>query len=255
MARVREAGDGMTWPTISESVYRLPPARRLAFRIDVVLDSAFVFVWISLREPGYQDLYPSRLFPSPNIALGMIVVNAIAMLAFTFNPEDRARVRLAPRMLGGKWTAEAILAMTAVAGFLAGPRRARLCDAWAADLCGDPETGKQPSARRRASLAAGFIVAALRCRLDDAADLAWQPVDALLSSRHASNLATFVPVTMAAGLIVTRDGFYGLIANADNLGVIAGVPYAAIKGLRKYRQISTPKRPEKKASPAGSDER
>ena len=40
------------------------------------------------------------------------------------------------------------------------------------------------------------------------------------------------------------------LANADNLGVIAAAPYAAIKGLRRYRQISTPNRPEKKASPA-----
>jgi hypothetical protein len=108
---------------------------------------------------------------------------------------------------------------------------------------------------RRLRLAAGFVVAALRCRLDDAADLAWRPVDALLSSWHGSNLATFVPVTVAVGLVLTRDGLYGLITDADNLGVIAGAPWAAIKGLRKYRQISTPKRPEKKASSVGEPER
>ena len=94
------------------------------------------------------------------------------------------------------------------------------------------------------------MLAALRCRLDDAADPAWRPVDALVSSWHGSNLATFVPVTVAVGLVLTRDGFYGLIANADNLGVIAVAPYAALKGLRMYRQIDSPTRPEKNAGPS-----
>jgi hypothetical protein len=39
-----------------------------------------------------------------------------------------------------------------------------------------------------------------------------------------------------------------LITNAENLAVIAGAPYATIKGLRKYRQIDKPKRPEEKAA-------
>jgi hypothetical protein len=34
--------------------------------------------------------------------------------------------------------------------------------------------------------------------------------------------------------------------------LIAAAPYAAIKGLRKYRQIDTPKRPERKTSSADS---
>jgi hypothetical protein len=103
-------------------------------------------------------------------------------------------------------------------------------------------------------LAAGFVVAALRCRLDDAGDLAWRPVDALLSSWHGSNLATLVPVTIAVGLVLTRDGFYGLIDNAENLGAIALAPYAVIKGLRKFRQIDAPNRPEKKTSSVGGTE-
>ena len=125
----------------------------------------------------------------------------------------------------------------------------------AADLCGDPESGKVLPASRRMQLAAGFVVAALRCRLDDAADLAWRPVDALLSSWHGSNLATFVPVTVAVGLILMRDGFYGLITNAENLGMIATAPYLAIKALRKYRQLGTPKRAEKEVSSADGSER
>ena len=34
--------------------------------------------------------------------------------------------------------------------------------------------------------------------------------------------------------------------------MIAAAPYTAVEGLRSYRQISTPRRPEKKASSAGS---
>lgn len=67
----------------------------------------------------------------------------------------------------------------------------------------------------------------------------------LVSSWHCSNLAVLMPITIAVGLILPREGFYGLITNAENLAVIAAAPYAAIKVLRKYRQIDTPKRPEK----------
>jgi hypothetical protein len=148
-----------------------------------------------------------------------------------------------------------ISALAGVAGVLAGRRHAHLREAWAADLHGDPETGKVPSASRRLQLAAGDVVAALRCRLDDATALAWRPVDALLASWRGSRLAMFTPVAVAVALVLSHEAFYGLVANAENLGVIATAPYAAIKGLRKYRQISTPKRPERKASSAGSSER
>jgi hypothetical protein len=140
----------------------------------------------------------------------------------------------------------AIRLLTLLAGVLAGRKHSHLLEAWTADLCGNLEADEPPPLRQRLRLSAGFVVAALRCRLDDAAGLAWRPVDALVSSWHSSNLAVLLPATIAVGLILPREGFYGLIANAENLGVIAAAPYAAIKGLRKYRQIDTPKRPEKK---------
>ncbi|TVZ02923.1 hypothetical protein EAS64_20840 [Trebonia kvetii] len=64
-----------------------------------------------------------------------------------------------------------------------------------------------------------------------------------------------LPVTIAVGLILPREGFYGLIDNAENLAVITAAPYVTIKGLRKYRQIDTPKRSEKKPESAGDPER
>jgi hypothetical protein len=152
------------------------------------------------------------------------------------------------------WRREAlILALAALAARIAGGRHAHLRDAWAADLYGDLETtGDLPSAHRRMQLAEGFVVAALRCRLNDVVALAWQPVDTLLGSWRGSQTAICLPATVAVGLILAREGLYGLISNAENLAVIAAVPYAAIKGLRKYRQIDTPKRPEKKTSTADS---
>lgn len=125
---------------------------------------------------------------------------------------------------------------------LAGERRAHFREAWAADQY-DPETKELLPAAQRLRLAAGDVMAAICCRLGDATDRAWRPVDALLSSWRGSRLAMTIPVTVAAGLVFVHEGFYGLITNAENLGVILAAPYAAIKGLRKYRQIETPSRP------------
>ena len=166
------------------------------------------------------------------------------------NPRDRRRCVRDRRhgKPGGRRAARVlILALAALAGRIAGRRHAHLRDAWAADLCGDPEAaGDPPSAHRRMQLAEGFVVAALRCRLDDVVALAWQPVDTLLGSWRGSQTAICLPATVAVGLILSREGLYGLISNAENLAVIAAAPYAAIKGLRKYRKIDIPKRPEKK---------
>ncbi len=149
---------------------------------------------------------------------------------------------------------KSVRALTGLARMLAGYRYAHLPEAWDGDQY-DPDTGEPLPTSRRLRLARGNMLAVLRCRLDDTADQAWRPVDALLSSWHVSNLATLLPVTVAVGLVLSHEGFYGLVTDAENLGVIATAPYLAIKGLRKYRQISKPQRPERKASSAGSSER
>jgi hypothetical protein len=171
---------------------------------------------------------------------GMMYVVFLWWLVRVIMPEDRAGA--VARERHAIWREILIGDLTWLAGLVAGQGHVHLRDAWAADLYGDPTFGALPSARRRMQLASGFVLAALRCRLDDASDLAWRPVDALLSSWHGSNLAVLVPVTIVVGLVLPREGLYGLITNAENLGVIAAAPYAAIKGLRRYRKISTPKR-------------
>ena len=184
----------------------------------------------------------------------MLCTTALAavIISYVRRPQRFRRTGLALR---DRCADGSILAMTQMAGFLAGWRRAHLREAWAADLYGDPKTSVPPGMSRRLSLAAGDVVAALRCRLDNAVMTAWRPADALLASYHASRIAIVTPVTVAAGLVLSHEGFYGLITNAENLGVIAAAPYAAIKVLRKYRQISTPKRPEKKTESASGPER
>ena len=113
---------------------------------------------------------------------------------------------------------------------------------------GDPETGELPPAVRRLQLAAGDVTAAIRCRLDDAAMLGWHPVDKLLASWYGSVLAMITPSAFAATMVMSREGFYGLVTNAENLTCIATASYLAVKALRRYRQISPPKRPRKNPS-------
>jgi hypothetical protein len=140
------------------------------------------------------------------------------------------------------WTTHTL---TGLACLLAGPRHAHLAGPWRADLYGDPQDEARPPARRQIRLASGFVVAAVRCRFDDAANFAWRPVDRLLASWRASALAVALPVAVAAAMVLAHEGVYGLIANAENLCATGMASYLAIKGLRYYRQIGTPKRSRK----------
>jgi hypothetical protein len=102
--------------------------------------------------------------------------------------------------------------MTGLAGLIAGPkRRPGLRDEWRSHLAG--ETGEL-SGWRRARAAVGFVLAALKLRLSDAAELAWKPVDAVLRSRALSNLFAIVP-TVTVALIIYLD--------AGTLGVLEGM--------------------------------
>ena len=176
-------------------------------------------------------------------------------LAYATRPEPEVHVITTAGLLRAAAAELLIWGLTRLAAALAGQHHAHLGDAWNADLHGDPAAGKLPPDRFRLWLAAGFVKAAVCCRLSDAAESAWRPADALLASWRGSRLAMLTPVTVAVVLILSHEGFYGLVTNAENLGVIAAAPYAAIRGLRKYRQISTPRRPEKKSPAADGTER
>jgi hypothetical protein len=82
--------------------------------------------------------------------------------------------------------------LTNLTVFLAGQKRRSLGNEWRSHLCG--ETGRGLARNDQIRAARGFLWAAVRYRLQDAADLAWRPADAVLRSRTLSNLTVWFPV-------------------------------------------------------------
>jgi hypothetical protein len=102
-------------------------------------------------------------------------------------PEHVAQARRLRRRLAGA----AAWRITDLATILAGRKRPGLRDEWRAHLAG--EAGREMPASQRAAAALGFVAAAIRYRLQDVADLAWVPADAILKSRMLSNLVVWLP--------------------------------------------------------------
>jgi hypothetical protein len=134
--------------------------------------------------------------------------------------------------------------LTGAAVILAGKNRRAVCDEWRSHLYGWPY--RRLSQKEQAHAARAFLLTALRYRRQDAADLGWQAVDAVLKSRTLSNLFIWIPVLAAMLAVVHHDGLYGLIANAENLTALWGVPFAAIRVGRRCRRV----KPERKRRPA-----
>lgn len=83
----------------------------------------------------------------------------------------------------------------------------------------------------------------MRYRLQDAADLGWQAVDAVLRSRTKSNLFVWIPFLAAVLAVIHHDGQYGLITNAGNLLEWWGGLYAVIRVGRWYRLVKPERKP------------
>ena len=96
------------------------------------------------------------------------------------------------------------------------------------------------SHREQVRTAFSFTLAAVRLRLQDASDLAWRPVDALLRARAKSNLFVWLPVLAVALVVVHHEGFYGLVTNVDNLAETCGGFYGVIRVGRWYRKVKPP---------------
>ena len=198
--------------------------------------------WTFMTFPGVVTGRPVHLvfavavkWRRPYVCVGMFDGRG----GFEWSPAELAQVReLSPER---RFSSRDMLirGLASLAAVLAGPRHSHLREAWAADQY-DPETGELLPSAKRLRLAAGDMAAALRCRVDDAAALAWRPVDALLASWHWSRLAVSLPITVAAGLVLSREGFYALIADADNLGVIAVAPTPPSKGCAATGRSTRP---------------
>ena len=97
----------------------------------------------------------------------------------------------------------------------------------------------------------------MRYRAQDAADLAWRSADAVLRSRTKSNLSVWLPVLgIVFGIVLAvahHDGWYGLVANAQNLIETWAGLYAAVRVGRWYRKVKPPEPRRAGIATAGED--
>ena len=128
--------------------------------------------------------------------------------------------------------------LTDLAALLAGHRRPELRDEWHAHLGG--ESGHDPITWPNVRQALGFVAAAIKLRLADAADAAWTPADAILKSRKLSNLVVFGPTALAALFILRRLGTLGVLTSAESIVAIGGALYALIRIGRWWRNVKPP---------------
>jgi len=98
------------------------------------------------------------------------------------------------------------------------------------------------SADRQAQEAAGFILAAVRYRLQDAADFAWRPVDAVLASREVSNLVVLIATLGMAVVFLRNGGLYNLAVNFQNVGALWIAAFGLIHAGRRCRDVKPPER-------------
>jgi hypothetical protein len=132
-----------------------------------------------------------------------------------------------------------VCGLTDLAALIAGRKRPALRAEWRAVLAG--ESGHDPAAWPEFKKAVGFVRAAVRCRVADAAEAAWGPLDAVLRSRKLSNLLVFGLPTMAAMFILRREGALGVLTSAESIIAIGGALYALVRLGRWWRDIVPPK--------------
>jgi hypothetical protein len=104
------------------------------------------------------------------------------------------------------------------------------------------ENGTDLPSRRQAREAAGFVLAAVRYRLQDVTDLAWRPVDTLLESREMSNLTVVLATLVIVVFFLRRGCLNDLANNLVNVAVVTSLALGAIHGGRRYRGVKPPKR-------------
>jgi hypothetical protein len=102
------------------------------------------------------------------------------------------------------------------------------------------ESGHDPATWSKVKPALGFVASAIRFRLADAADLAWRPADAVLSSRTLSNLFVWGPVIATRVAIVRHDGRFGLVADDQDPAALGAFLYVVIKTGRWWRGVKPP---------------
>jgi hypothetical protein len=101
---------------------------------------------------------------------------------------------------------------------------------------------------RQVREASGFVLAAVRYRLQDLADLLWQPADAVLASRELSSLFVLLATLSVSVLFIRQGGLYGLADHLEEVAVAGGWAYALIRIGRWWRDVKPPKRKPRRKS-------
>ena len=124
--------------------------------------------------------------------------------------------------------------LTSVAVVLAGQKRSMVSVEWQGHLLGGLSQRQQTRAAR------GFLWAAVRLRLQDAAASAWRPADAVLGSRTLSNLFVWGPVAAMLVAIYRHDGRFGLVADIQDPVALGVFLYGVIRTGRWWRVVKPP---------------
>ncbi|MEY9862854.1 hypothetical protein ABH935_008502 [Catenulispora sp. GAS73] len=130
------------------------------------------------------------------------------------------------------WTARRLFAL---AGRIAGARRASLRSDWSAVLAELP-----PHEAVRAS--AGMVVAALRLRAADVAQRCWRPADRVLASRTLSNMVVAAPTAAVMWILFRHSGEIGVLVNAEAIAVVGATFRGLIVLGRWWRDVAPPER-------------
>ena len=117
---------------------------------------------------------------------------------------------------------------------------------WRGHLLG--ETGQGFDRRKQVRTAMGFVLAAISYRSQDAADLAYRPVDAMLSSRELSNLAVLLATLSISVLFLCEGGIYGLASNLGSAAVVWGAAYGLVRVGRLWRGVQPPEHKPRRRS-------
>ncbi len=100
--------------------------------------------------------------------------------------------------------------------------------------------GKEIPPWRKLMAALGFLIAAVHYRIQDATDLAWIPVEAILKSRALSNIFFIAPTATAAVVIFHHDGIPGVINSAEGISAVGATFYGLVRVGRWWRGVKPP---------------
>ncbi len=199
---------------------------------------------------GAGRTYQVSLIPTAYMAQAMWLIFAViaaALLAasarYGFRPALPSGRAVIARTRDGA-AGSVISLLTGLAVFIAGSGHSVRADEWAGDTQ-EAASGLAQPASRQVQHASGRIRAAVLIRAES--DIA-PHLDAVLRSRWRPLAILGVVFAVPVAMVISRQGIYGLVVNAENLAVIGGMLYGALHALRRWRGIKPSKRNQRDRS-------